>query len=118
MKASRPMRRQRMADGNASRRARRIRTISLLILMPLLLLFAATPAAARGGQQWFSAWMVSHGARPTTPVLAASSVRMILRPTISGEAVRPVTEPWANSLTSNSSGNLEIATQRERALRA
>src|SRR5207244_4750400 len=99
-----------------------IRTISLLILMPLLLLFAATPAAARGGQQWFSAWMVSHGARPTTPVLAASSVRMILRPTISGDAVRPVTEPWANShgrihrpQTVPETWRLQ---QRERALRA
>src|SRR5206468_11468518 len=37
---------------------------------------------------WFSAWTVSHGARQTTPVLGGSSVRMIVRPTVSGDQVR------------------------------
>ena len=37
---------------------------------------------------WFSAWTTSHGARLTTPAMSGRTVRMILRPTISGSRVR------------------------------
>jgi len=37
-------------------------------------LLPAGPVAARGGQQWFSAWTVSHGMRLTTPSLAGGSM--------------------------------------------
>lgn len=62
--------------------------VAVLLAAPLLLFLAAADAVARSGQQWFSSWTVSHGARLTTPVLTGSSVRMIVRPTISGNAVR------------------------------
>jgi len=38
--------------------------------------------------KWFSAWTVSHGARQTTPALSGTTVRMIVRPTISGNHLR------------------------------
>jgi lysophospholipase L1-like esterase len=47
-----------------------------------------TPAHARGGEQWFTAWAVSHGSRQTTPAVSATTVRMIVRPTISGSHLR------------------------------
>jgi lysophospholipase L1-like esterase len=37
---------------------------------------------------WFSAWTTSHGARQTTPAMSGRTVRMILRPTISGNKLR------------------------------
>jgi lysophospholipase L1-like esterase len=40
------------------------------------------------GGRWFSAWTVSHGARQTTPALSGTTVRMIVRPTISGNHLR------------------------------
>jgi lysophospholipase L1-like esterase len=54
----------------------------------IVVLLAPAAAEARGGQQWFSAWTVSHGMRQTIPALSGSSVRMIVRPTISGNTVR------------------------------
>jgi lysophospholipase L1-like esterase len=56
----------------------------------LLALLAASAGYARGGDRWFSAWTVSHGARqvPAGVPLSGSSFRMIVRPTISGEHVR------------------------------
>jgi lysophospholipase L1-like esterase len=67
---------------------RRWSLVLILVAAPLPLLFGGIDADARGGQQWFSAWTVSHGARLTTPVLTGDSVRMIIRPTVSGNAVR------------------------------
>jgi hypothetical protein len=43
--------------------------VAVLLAAPVLLFLAAADADARGGQQWFSAWTVSHGARLTTPLL-------------------------------------------------
>lgn len=37
---------------------------------------------------WFSAWTTSHGSRQTTPAMSGRTVRMILRPTISGNKLR------------------------------
>lgn len=54
----------------------------------MAMLLLATDANAQGGPQWFSAWTVSHNVRETTPILSNSTVRMIVRPTISGTAVR------------------------------
>jgi lysophospholipase L1-like esterase len=62
--------------------------VALALLVPVLMLVAGGDTDARGGQQWFTGWAVSHGQRFTTPVLNNSSVRMIVRPTISGNSVR------------------------------
>lgn len=59
--------------------------IALLVALALGL---NTSAHARGGQQWFSAWAVSHGSRQTTPAVSGTTVRMIVRPTISGSHLR------------------------------
>ncbi len=55
-----------------------------------LLLVAALPAAAhaRGGERWFAAWATSHGSRQTSPAVSGTTVRQIVRPTISGSALR------------------------------
>jgi lysophospholipase L1-like esterase len=60
----------------------------VLLSASVLLAAAAMDAAARGGQNWFSAWTVSHGARITTPNLTGGSVRNVVRALISGDAVR------------------------------
>lgn len=62
--------------------------IALLAALALTGAGVVTEVDARGGQSWFSAWTVSHGARLTTPALANSSVRMIVRPSVSGHSVR------------------------------
>ena len=59
------------------------------LLAALILIFRpATNAVAQGRPQWFSAWTVSHNVRETAPALSSSTVRMIVRPTISGTSVR------------------------------
>ena len=45
-------------------------------------------ALAQGQARWFSAWTVSHNARQTMPALDGSTVRMFVRPTMSGNSVR------------------------------
>lgn len=62
--------------------------VSTTALLVALALGLSTSAHARGRQQWFSAWAVAHNTRLTTPALGGSSVRMIVRPTISGSHVR------------------------------
>jgi lysophospholipase L1-like esterase len=62
--------------------------VAALLAAPCLLFLGSMHADARAGQQWFAAWTVSHGARLTAPILTGESVRMIIRPTISGNAVR------------------------------
>lgn len=52
------------------------------------LLPAADAIAQGGGPRWFSAWTVAHNLRQTSPSLGDSTVRMIVRPTISGGSVR------------------------------
>jgi lysophospholipase L1-like esterase len=72
----------------AGRRKRSLGTNWLGIAGLVAVLLAPAAAEARGGQQWFSAWTVSHGMRQTNPALSNSSVRMIVRPTISGNQLR------------------------------
>src|SRR3989442_2998753 len=57
-------------------------------LISVLIVFAGGDTDARGGQKWFTAWAASPGQRFTASVLTESSVRMIVRPTISGHSVR------------------------------
>jgi len=64
----------------AFRSLRRIGVLSaILAIVPL--------AAAAAGQQWFSAWTVALDDLLTTP-MSGTGVRMIVRPSISGSAVR------------------------------
>lgn len=45
-------------------------------------------AAAQGRPQWLAAWGASHNLREVIPGLSNSTVRMIVRPTVSGSALR------------------------------
>jgi lysophospholipase L1-like esterase len=67
--------------------ARTARVLTLLALL-IMILRPATHAAAQGTPQWFSAWTVSHNVRETVPALSDSTVRMIVRPAISGTSLR------------------------------
>ena len=61
---------------------------SYVAVFLLAVLFAPWAAQARGGEDWFSAWSVSHGLRLTTPVVSGTTVRMVVRPTVSGNQLR------------------------------
>jgi lysophospholipase L1-like esterase len=79
----------RLASALAAGRCKRSLVTNWLGIAGLIaVLLAPAAAEARGGQQWFSAWTVSHGMRQTNPALSNSSVRMIVRPTISGNQLR------------------------------
>src|SRR5262245_12449003 len=52
-----------------------------------LVAFAPGSAFAQAQARWFSAWTVSHNARQATD-LSNSTVRMFVRPTVSGTSVR------------------------------
>lgn len=58
------------------------------LALAALLLVAPPDAFAQGPARWFSAWTVSHNARQTMPALGNSTVRMFVRPTMSGGSVR------------------------------
>jgi uncharacterized protein (TIGR03437 family) len=59
-----------------------------LVLVFLAISFPACALAqSSGGQRWFSAWTVAQGGRLATS-MSGTSVRMIVRPTIAGPAVR------------------------------
>src|SRR5579862_2399132 len=72
-------------DGSAcfGCRANRIHTLLVAAVLP----FLAIDAGAAGGPQWFSAWTVAQDGRLVTS-MSGTSVRMIVRPAISGTAVR------------------------------
>jgi lysophospholipase L1-like esterase len=53
-----------------------------------LVVFGPESAFAQTQARWLSAWTVSHNARQTMPDLNNSSVRMFVRPTVSGTSVR------------------------------
>ena len=53
-----------------------------------LVAFAPDGAFAQTQARWLSAWTVSHNARQTMPDLNNGSVRMFVRPTVSGSSVR------------------------------
>jgi uncharacterized protein (TIGR03437 family) len=59
------------------------RLLTILVLAPI----GAARAQPGGGQQWFSAWTAAQDQRIATS-MSGTSVRMIVRPTISGTAVR------------------------------
>lgn len=67
-------------------RLRSSRPARLLVLC--LALFRAAPALAQGQPQWLAAWGASHNLREVIPGLSNSTVRMIVRPTVSGTALR------------------------------
>jgi lysophospholipase L1-like esterase len=58
------------------------------VALQIAMVLPAIDAMAQGRPQWFSAWTVSHNVRETTPALSNSTVRMIVRPTISGPSLR------------------------------
>jgi lysophospholipase L1-like esterase len=65
------------------------RALPLVLSLALLTPVDAFAQAAQAGEgRWLSAWTVSHNARQTPPALDDSTVRMIVRPTVSGNAVR------------------------------
>lgn len=53
----------------------------------IITILAAPVIAAGTGQQWFSEWTAAHGDR-IAGSMSGTSVRMIVRPSISGAAVR------------------------------
>src|SRR5437899_11922854 len=59
---------------------------SLVVSMATVLL--ASEALAQRRPQWFSAWTASHNVGEIVPALSNTTVRMIVRPTISGNALR------------------------------
>ncbi len=54
----------------------------------LAALVLALPLQAQGRSQWLAAWGASHNLRELIPGLSNSTVRMIVRPTVSGTAIR------------------------------
>ena len=62
--------------------------LGLIFAVPLFSFLLTHDALARGGEEWFSAWTVSHNVPATGPALSSSTVRMIVRPTISGNELR------------------------------
>jgi lysophospholipase L1-like esterase len=65
---------------------RSMRAVTILVLATALL--APRSALAQGQGRWFSAWTVSQNMRQAAPALSNSTVRMFVRPSISGTAVR------------------------------
>jgi lysophospholipase L1-like esterase len=60
-----------------------------LVAAGLLAVLAGCAAAPQdGGKDWFTAWATSHNARETAPSMSGRTVRMILVPSISGDALR------------------------------
>jgi lysophospholipase L1-like esterase len=75
-----------MRDG-ISLRTRRA-AVALAVLVAATLAWTA-PAAARGGQQWFTAWGTSaHSLAPEAQAVSDASVRMIIRSGVSGNSFR------------------------------
>src|SRR5262245_4966350 len=66
-----------LQDAQPNRDCRRRFLVAALLTASCVLFLGSMEADAHGGQQWFSAWTVSHGARLTTPILTGESVRMI-----------------------------------------
>jgi lysophospholipase L1-like esterase len=71
-----------------SKRSLLARTLCVAALLAPSMVVPATDAIAQGGSQWFSAWTVAHNVRETTPILSRHTVRMIVRPAISGSSLR------------------------------
>jgi len=54
----------------------------------LVLLLAGCAGLTQDRGRWYSAWATAHNARETTPPMSGRTVRMILTPTVAGDAVR------------------------------
>ena len=64
-----------------------MQTLKIFLSVALLMLSGcATSPHGSGG--WFTGWATSHNARETTPAMSGRTVRMVLTPNISGNAVR------------------------------
>jgi lysophospholipase L1-like esterase len=60
-----------------------------IFIVPIAAVALCLPmTAVAQDQRWFSAWTVSQNVRDTSPSLSNSTVRMIVRPTISGSSLR------------------------------
>lgn len=66
----------------------RSRSLASATLILSAILLAPADALPQGAPRWLSAWTVSQNVRQTMPALGNSTVRMIVRPTISGSSVR------------------------------
>lgn len=69
-----------------SARRRTLARASLVLLLAIVL--GASDAMAQRAPQWFSAWTASHNVGEIVPALDNTTVRMIVRPTISGQSLR------------------------------
>ncbi len=75
--------------GERPQRECRLRAGAVAAFASLMaIVFPPSDAMAQRPPQWFSAWTVSHNVRETIPALGDRTVRMIVRPTISGSSVR------------------------------
>ena len=70
-----------------SKRLHCARVLAVFAILSLVA-FAPDSAFAQAQSRWLAAWTVSHNARQTMPDLNNSSVRMFVRPTVSGSSVR------------------------------
>jgi lysophospholipase L1-like esterase len=70
--------------------SKRLQRPAALTVFGILLAVVLAPANAfaQGQARWLSAWTVSQNTRQTMPDLSNSTVRMFVRPTISGTSVR------------------------------
>jgi lysophospholipase L1-like esterase len=70
--------------------SKRLDDVRRLTMFGILSLVAFAPGSvfAQAQARWFAAWTVSHNARQTMPGLSNSTVRMFVRPTVSGTSVR------------------------------
>ena len=59
-----------------------------IFLSLALLVLAGCATTQRGEARWYTGWATSHNARETAPAMSGRTVRMVLRPNISGNAVR------------------------------
>jgi lysophospholipase L1-like esterase len=63
--------------------------IGVMVAAGLLVALAGCATGPRGGEKdWYTAWAMAHNARATAPAMSGRTVRMILMPSIPGNAVR------------------------------
>src|SRR5262245_33206862 len=66
-----------------------MRKISGIAAVGLLILLAGCATGQQGGGKgWYTAWASPHNARATAPAMSGRTVRMVLMPSVSGNAVR------------------------------
>src|SRR5437773_3440349 len=79
-----------MRHYNSNQFPRNVRSfMKPILIVPIAAIAICLPITGFAqDQHWFSAWTVSHNVREASPFLSNSTVRMIVRPTISGSSVR------------------------------